>query len=417
MYFSRVKCSFDRMKNRTACSSVPAYLPAILFLGIGFVLLFRLFRLSVHSASGFEVYWYAIHAWLAGQSPYAQYSPVYQGLVFKYPPWILPLFLPFAWISLEVSKWIWTLAQFLCIFYSMAWLRAKGLNLGLICLVSLMFWWIWLAHTHFGQVMVFLMAFALWTQVETKVPFKSESKLAVLTFLFTTKIFSLVSLLGVLKSLLKVRVVLYGLLLILGSHLLLLLVYPHASLQEAPALLANLYREWVHAASSGGVELGAEIVRGQQNHGFVAAILRKFDADATHVNLDVLVAGALALGFSFLWAHFSRDLRSEEKWSGWLTIGVIAHPLAWHHSFTLVFPLCAFSLQRAVQSRRRGLIFLSVFGIACIGLLIPQVIGVDAVVPLENWGNKSWGTLASAIALVLSARHHLSNQDPWSILN
>ena len=70
---------------------VRALLPEIFFLGIGCILLVRLFRLSVDSASDFEVYWYAIRAWVAGQSPYAHYSPVYPGLVFKYPPWILPL--------------------------------------------------------------------------------------------------------------------------------------------------------------------------------------------------------------------------------------------------------------------------------------------------------------------------------------
>src|SRR4051794_22898358 len=49
----------------------------------------RFIQLSVQAGSDFEVYWYAIHAWVAGNSPYVQYSSVYEGLFYKYPPWTL----------------------------------------------------------------------------------------------------------------------------------------------------------------------------------------------------------------------------------------------------------------------------------------------------------------------------------------
>ncbi len=378
------------------------YLPEIFLLGIAIPLIFRLYKLSLDSASDFEVYWYAIHAWVSGQNPYAQYSTVYPGLVFKYPPWILPLFLPFAWLSLSASKWIWTTVQIICIFYSMNWLSRCGISRRLVCFVSLIFWWMWLAHVHFGQIMVFLLAFALWAHGTTGKAFGNSSRIAGLTFLFTSKVFSMVSLLGIFKKILKLPVILTGFVFLALSHILLLLTFPFEKLNSR--IIQNLYQDWIHAASSGGADLGAKIVRGQQNHGFVAAILRNLNIGATVVQFDVLVAALLAALFSFLWNFYSKNLSSEEKWAGWLSIGVIAHPLAWHHSFTITYPLCVFSLHRSIQSKNKRWIILSLLGVSCIALFIPQVIGVDAVIPLEYIGSKSWGVLLSAIALILASK-------------
>src|SRR4051812_30296337 len=87
------------------------YFAFLVLISLVSVLLIRFFRLSVYACSDFEVYWYAVQAWVTGKSPYIQYSQVYEDLVYKYPPWTLALFLPFAKLDLQTSKWIWTLIE------------------------------------------------------------------------------------------------------------------------------------------------------------------------------------------------------------------------------------------------------------------------------------------------------------------
>ena len=153
------------------------------FCFIAIPLLVRLFRISTASASDFEVYWYAIRAWLAGLPPYAQYSMSYPGLVFKYPPWLLPVFLPIGLFPLEVAKWIWTIAQVFAIAYTVRWARRQCRPLQtdritavlptiIPMIVALMFWWMWLAHTEFGQIMVFILALGVgdWSTHAETVP-------------------------------------------------------------------------------------------------------------------------------------------------------------------------------------------------------------------------------------------------------
>src|SRR4051794_39322505 len=97
---------------------VKSWIPEVLFALIAAALLVRMYRLSVPAGQDFEVYWKAAHAWVSGISPY-QYGPEDKGFVFKYPPWILPLFLPFSRLDFYTSKVIWTTAQVLAIVYSM----------------------------------------------------------------------------------------------------------------------------------------------------------------------------------------------------------------------------------------------------------------------------------------------------------
>jgi hypothetical protein len=392
----------------------------ILFYGLSLLalgLLIRLYILSVPAASDFEVYWYAIHAWMKGQDPYAQYSPVFRGLVFKYPPWILPFFLPFAWMSLSASKVIWTTAQVAAIFYSVRWLIKKNISPLLVLVVTLLYWWIWLAHAYFGQIMVFLLAAALY--VDSSPPSDSKSvrsdlKLLLLSTLLTSKIFSLLTLLGVTRRVCRLKFLGLSCSFFIFLHLILYFTCNPRSLlpiEDAPTLFYNLYSQFFHAAFSGGSELGATIVRGQQNHGFVALILRILSIDASLAQYDVLVAILLSLVLGTLWHFSSKNLETpSERWLGWMSLGVICHPLAWHHSFVMAFPLCVFSLHKAWRSKNLFLIFSSVLGISCIGLFIPQVIGVDAVIPLEYYASKSWGVVICAVVLVLTSKKNIETR-------
>lgn len=383
------------------------FLYEFFFICLGIALLVRLFLYSIPAASDFEVYWHAIHAWIEGKSPYGHYSNEYVGLVFKYPPWILPLFLPFAKFDLSTSKWIWTIAQVVSIFYCMRWLIIQNTCRRVVILVTFLFWYIWFAHTFFGQFTIFMLVCGLWAynpnlgQNWQLREFK-PTRLAFFVFLLTSKVFSLVSLLGCLRELLRVSTLRIGAFIFIFAHLILLVTFPQISIRTSPQVILTLYSEWISAASAGGAELGATIVRGQQNHGFTAAILRALSVDSTKVHYDILWSFLLACLFSGLWGYFARKLPRDHQWAGWLSIGVIAHPLAWHHSFVMAYPLCVFALNEALNVRRKTLIFGATFGIICIGILVPQVIGVDLVRPLELIANKSWGVIISAFVLILA---------------
>jgi hypothetical protein len=162
----------------------------------------------------------------------------------------------------------------------------------------------------------------------------------------------------------------------------------------------TLYRQWVQAASSGGQELGSFVVRGQMNHGFTAGVLRLFQVDARDTKLDYAVALSLAAVFSLLWAWASKKLSSLEAWVGWLGVGLIVHPLAWHHSFVMAYPLCAVSLDRAFRSQQRKWIVWAILGICCIGIFIPNIFGMTLITPLEHISIKSWGVCLCAWTLV-----------------
>lgn len=357
----------------------------------------RLVRAGWADSMDFQVYWRAAQAWIGqGVSPYL-YNAADRGFVFKYPPWILPFFLPFGFLSIEASKIVWALVELFCIYYSVFQLVRLGVRLRAAILTAALFWWIWLAHLYAGQFTLLLMAAALWATPQKSSP----GKLAALGVIFTAKVFSLVTLIGRAKEYLRPKPIAAGIALVLFLHV---IVYAGFLWHGHWVSPVELYRQWVQSASSGGEELGALVVRGQMNHGFTAGILRAFHVDVHATSVDNKVALLLAGFFSVLWAWGSQKLEPFERWMGWLGVGLIVHPLAWHHSFVMAYPLCAVSLDRAMSSQNKKLIALSVFGIACIGILIPNVFGMTLITPLEMVSIKSWGVCFSALSLVLSNR-------------
>ncbi len=343
----------------------------------------------------FTVYWKAAQTWIRdGKSPYL-YGAADRGFVFKYPPWILPLFMPLGFLNCSVSKVVWGLGEVLCIGYAVRWVRAQGVS-WLAALLSLaLFWWIFLGHFFAGQFTLLLMAAALWWERNRK----SDLCTAVLVTVFSAKVFSMVSLLGALKSLLRLRVWVYGLVIAVGATFFVEMVLV---LKGSPVSFSELLLSWGRAALSGGDELPDFVIRGQMNHGFTAGILRNLGVDAKMTRFDIMTCLGLTAVLGTLWKWASTKLQFAEKWAGWLALGLIVHPLAWHHSFVLAYPLCTLALDRSLQAKQRQWIALSLLGTACIGILIPNVIGPDWVRPLELVSVKSWGVCFAAAALCLA---------------
>lgn len=357
----------------------------------------RLFRAAWADSMDFHVYWKAAQAWAGhGLSPYL-YDASDRGFVFKYPPWILPFFLPFGFLSFEASKAIWALIGLFCIYYAVYRLVGFGVRPKAAIISAALFWWIWLGHIYSGQFTLILMATALWAAPKDSSP----GRLGFLSIVFSAKVFSLVTLIGKAREYLRWKPIAAAIGFLILLHAVVYGVFLAHGQWVGPI---DLYRQWAQSASSGGQELGGAVVRGQMNHGFTAAILRAFRVDAKATYMDYAVAILLASILSVLWAWISRRLSSLESWVGWLGVGLIAHPLAWHHSFVLAYPLCAVSLDRAMTSRNKKLITLSIFGMICIGILIPNIFGMTLITPLELISIKSWGVCFSALSMVLATR-------------
>src|SRR5439155_11659386 len=74
---------------------------------IGFVLGVTTAVLWMHrDASGSDAYayWYGVHVWLAGGDPYQVHNGA---LPWHYPPWMLPLLLPWALMPWNVAWPVW----------------------------------------------------------------------------------------------------------------------------------------------------------------------------------------------------------------------------------------------------------------------------------------------------------------------
>jgi len=378
-----------------------------LFIVVVCALAARMLWIAWSNSQDLSVYFRAVRLWFAGQNPYL-ISADDRGFIFKYPPWILPLFSPLSLMSWSLAKIVWAVLELVAIGFSVQWVAKRSELAYAASVCALLYWWIWLGHASMGQISVFILAVALWTgslfddpKAKLLVPAISLTAIAL-----SSKLFSLISLMGLLAAKeVKRRVtaqwsfavaVVLALTLILG-HVWILAFVPGLS-------LTDLYASWIRAAGSGGAELGVEVVRGAANHGFPAAILRWAGISSIASSWDIALFFLLALVLGGLWHLGSRKLIFRERFTGWLALGVIVHPLAWHHSFVLVYPLSAFSLSAAMASRRKFLIFTALLGIAMIGIFIPQVLGVDQVKPFEFAACKAWGTVLGAWTLVYARR-------------
>ncbi|MEK6578725.1 MAG: glycosyltransferase 87 family protein, partial [Bdellovibrionota bacterium] len=261
----------------------------------------------------FDVYWRTAQGWLSGRSPYF-FDGTERGFVIKYPPWILPIFFPFGFLGHQISRMIWALLELLALIYTLGWVHKNGVSVKRTLIAAFFFWWIWLAHFFAGQLTLILLAAGLWAVPPPRTK-TSKWSAAVAAFFISGKIFYSVSLLGLGKRFFKKE-----------TWLSLLIAMPTATFGSWIIAVASGYPEsfgeflksWARAAASGGVELGAQYVRGQMNHGFTAGALRWLSIGSDRVGADIAVCLVLSVLLSAIWYRYSKKLSDQEKWSGWL---------------------------------------------------------------------------------------------------
>jgi hypothetical protein len=368
--------------------------------------LYRFFKAGWVDSMDFEVYYRTAQIWINSLNPPYEVKPEDRGFVLKQPPWILPFFAPFGWMSFGLSKIVWVFVELGCMAILFRWVLQAGVAPWSLALSALAFWWMWLAHFFAGQINLLLPAAAAlaFPAGGRRSPIWAR---ALLPIIFSFKVFPLVALLGRWSQLVRVRIVVASMAILIGLNGLIWLreiARPDVGLSESITRVVAIYQDWPKAAASGGTELGESIVRGQHNHGMVATILRVLEVPATNVKADIYVSFALAVLLSGLWFWIARTIDPDEQWAGWIAIGMLCHTLVWHHVVVWAFPVAALANARAAPGLPRALAFGGTFLIA---LFVPEVWPHSLITPIELLGGKSWGTIFCMSALVLTHRRRL----------
>lgn len=341
-----------------------------------------LIRDTAHQGQDFEVYWGAARRLINGFNIY-ETNPS-DPMVFKYPPWIAPLFLPFALFKLALAKWIWGACGVVSIFSICLWLE-KLCKTKTIVISCTLFWGIWAVHQLDGQVSLPMLAVLLWGF--TLLTATEKNRMFVLPLVFSTlsiKVFSIVGIFGLEKKYWNIKSIIITLLLLSALSL--------GALKNTNWNIGQLFQTWAASASSGGRAFPGEKVRKRENQSITAFLLRTIKVSAKHQKTDFLVFLLIFPFFCFLWRKRAKNNTDAEKWVGWLALTTIVHPLSWFHSFVLAFPLATITLQGALDLGLKKWIFISIVGVSFITIITQKTLG-GAGHFMELLSIKSWGVI------------------------
>lgn len=336
-----------------------------------------LVRSTAAQGTDFEVFWKAAHHLLTGDSIYSLTRD--GGMVFKYPPWIAPFFLPFALFPLDFAKWIWGGIEILSLILMVQWLslRFPIPKFPAWCLI-VSFWGLWMVHALDGQIALPMLTLSLYAW--------SKRRTSLLAIVLSTKIFTLFPLLGFRfnRKFLISLTISFGMMMALSLPA--LWVEPHHS-------VTNMVHNWSEAAASGGKFLEPSKIRGRQNPGLPGYTLRLLGIDSHQSNADILAAFLFSCLLGVFWKIKCQSLKSEEeKWSGWLGLTPVIHPLPWWHLYVFAFPLAWIVGRKTFQQKNRTYQFFYMGGVFLLCIATEKVLG-EVGIFLEMHAAKTWGVL------------------------
>jgi|GEM_PF-2309338 len=321
-----------------------------LILGIGAI---SLIRSTVGQGTDFRVFWKAGAALLRG-------SPIYQlaqdgGMVFKYPPWIAPLFIPVSLASFEAAKWIWGVFCVACmagIFYLLT--RKLKVRMTVWAPLAIFYWGLWVIHALDGQIIVPLLLLGLWQITREALPQASLQSgktrltrglaLAAVPLTYSSKVFTLFPFLFCPERFFKRRVVAWGVVLTIALSAITAVRGFHGD-------FGQMFHDWREAATSGAKYLPEGHTRGPKNQSLTSLACRWLSIPANDTRDEVIVALALfALAFFFFQKRM-RGWSDPDRFLVGLALTPAFHPLSWHHLHLWTFPLAACSLQRWVDKK------------------------------------------------------------------
>jgi hypothetical protein len=109
----------------------------------------------------FLVYWKAVMAVFTGGTAYSiQRDGI---MTFKYPPWILPVFLPLGVLTVGSAKILWGILESCSLFWVICWCQQQGVKLRTLLAVLILFVPILNVHALDGQASLLLTAICLFS--------------------------------------------------------------------------------------------------------------------------------------------------------------------------------------------------------------------------------------------------------------
>lgn len=347
---------------------------------------------TVFQGNDFEVFWKAARNFHLGEPIY---SVARDGaMVFKYPPWSVPILWPLGWFSFYVAQWFWGIGQVVCIAYLMRWCVLGGsTGWRTVGWITALYWGIWAVHAMDGQINLLMITGVFFA---SSTVLKHRWGLLMSVWCLSIKVFSLVGLpswtegkrLRV-RDVVLVAAVLFG----LGMTV---------TIRSNEGVIGT-YKAWMTAASSGGEQLSGK-VRGRENQGLPALVLRAFGVPPQNSRADLWVFALVATGVGWGWRYFSKSLSQNERRAGWLAFAAAVHPLAWFHLFVWTFPFAVLVVGRCWSGRASWTVRLgSVVGVLLITAVTRKTLGPYGEA-LELMSVKSWGVVLLAGTLLMRTR-------------
>jgi hypothetical protein len=321
--------------------------------------------------------------------------------VFKYPPWILPFFFPFALLSLDVAKVFWGIIQISAFAYVVKWAADACQNSRWLYVTVFLFWGLWQVNAQDGQISLLLLGMWLWAGSRDSLEALSLKSISLIGFSFV-KVFTAYPLLAFRISRKAVRnAVITFTLILVPLSLPALWVTKNRSLEV-------LVHSYIEAMLSGGQVLGYDGVRGKYNQGLTGFFLRVLHVPAEKTSVDILVFLVLGSVVAFFWHCFSGKLPFKYRWAGWIGLTPMVHPLPFWYSFVMTFPLASISLSSAMKSNRLSVKLVAVIGVAMITAFTEKSLGSFGST-LELLSVKAWGVLLCCVALVIDQQEQLEH--------
>lgn len=338
----------------------------------------------------FQVFFRVAQRFWDGVRPYDQIT--YGNMVFKYPPWILPAFLPFGFFNLWVAKLLWGLVEAASLL-AIAVKTHRGVGTlpkvrpWVQALFLLTLFGLFGSHGMTGQITLTALAIALWVD-----PVRgSFGRFFLLAWALSSKMTSLFPMLHALAANPRRKRLVLSTVGVAALFIVLSLPVYYRSYNRH---YGSMRDEWSKAMFSGTEDVNSVRIgfTTREVQGLPSFLLRKTgleEKNSSHV-LFAIAFSALFLGGVWFW--FSRGLSASAQWIGWLALLPAVQPLAWFHVFLFTYPLLVIGAESALQSRSHRRFWGFLGAALLIGAVTVKTLGAFGM-ELEMASIKLWGSL------------------------
>ncbi len=316
---------------------------------VGVVLWFSIMLAArtITRGDDFLVFYRVAQRFWDGVRPYDQVT--YGNMVFKYPPWILPFFLPFGVVDLTTAKTLWGLIEvgsFVAIVVRLhrGFGNFPGVRPWVQSAFLLTFFGLFGSHGMTGQITLLVLALAVWSD-----PVRSSF----LRFFFLSVAMSakLTSFFPMAYSVRRRNFAPTA----LGVAAICMLLSLPIYFKSYDRRFGLMREEWVSAMFSGTQDVNSVRIgfTTREVQGMPSFLLRKGGLDEkqpVHVLFATLLSVVLIGG---VWIWISRRLPKSAQWLGWIALMPAVQPLAWFHVFLFAYPLFVVGAELALRENRR----------------------------------------------------------------